>query len=92
MDFLEKQFVLDLNNKIIMECAFKPDKKYCQYFNCEYVNYSDYVVGGVCEVTETAINRYLREGYRKYKGLDLKTEVKSIKNIVKGIWNKELKV
>lgn len=74
-----------------MECAFKPDKKYCQYFNIEYLPYSDYVAGGVCEVTDAAIGRYLREGYRKYKGLDLKTEVKSIKSIIKGVWNQELK-
>ncbi|CAD8209304.1 unnamed protein product [Paramecium pentaurelia] len=91
MDFLEKQFLFDLDNKLIMECAFKPEKKYCQYFNIEYLPYSDYVAGGVCEVTDAAVGRYLREGYRKYKGLDLKTEVKSIKSIIKGVWNQELK-
>ncbi|CAD8101036.1 unnamed protein product [Paramecium primaurelia] len=74
-----------------MECAFKPDKKYCQYFNIEHLSYSDYVAGGVCEVTDAAIGRYLREGYRKYKGLDFKTEVKQVKSIIKGVWNQELK-
>ncbi|CAD8122412.1 unnamed protein product [Paramecium sonneborni] len=91
MDFLEKQFLFDLDNKWVMECAFKPEKKYCQYFNIEYLPYSDYVAGGVLEVTDSAIGRYLREGYRKYKGLDFKTEVKSIKSIIKGVWNQELK-
>ncbi|CAD8185390.1 unnamed protein product [Paramecium octaurelia] len=91
MDFLEKQFLFDLNNKWVMECAFKPDKKYCQYFNIEHLPYSDFVAGGVCEVTDAAIGRYLREGYRKYKGLDLKSEVKSVKSIIKGVWNQELK-
>ncbi|CAD8101040.1 unnamed protein product [Paramecium primaurelia] len=91
MDFLEKQFLFDLNNKWVMECAFKPDKKYCQYFNIEHLSYSDYVAGGVCEVTDAAIGRYLREGYRKYKGLDFKTEVKQVKSIIKGVWNQELK-
>ncbi|CAD8111875.1 unnamed protein product [Paramecium sonneborni] len=91
MDFLEKQFLFDLDNKWVMECAFKPEKKYCQYFNIEYLPYSDYVAGGVFEVTDQAIGRYLREGYRKYKGLDFKTEVKSIKSVIKGVWNQELK-
>ncbi|CAD8206402.1 unnamed protein product [Paramecium octaurelia] len=92
LNYLEKQFIIDLKNKIILETTFNPDKKYCQYFEVEYVNQLDYLCGAICDVTDTAILRYQKEGFRKYKGLDLKNDVKQVKHKIKGIWINEIKV
>lgn len=29
MNYLEKQFLIDIKNKIILELTFNPEKKYC---------------------------------------------------------------
>ncbi|CAK89100.1 unnamed protein product (macronuclear) [Paramecium tetraurelia] len=92
MNYLEKQFIIDLKNKIIAEITFNPDKKYCQFFDVEYVNQLDYLCGAICDVTDAAILKYHKEGYRKYKGLDLKSDIKQIRHKIKGIWVNEIKI
>ncbi|CAD8157336.1 unnamed protein product [Paramecium octaurelia] len=92
MNYLEKQFIIDLKNKIIAEVTFNPDKKYCQFFDVEYLNQLDYLCGAICDVTDAAIQKYHKEGYRKYKGLDLKSDIKQIRHKIKGIWVNEIKI
>ncbi|CAD8085572.1 unnamed protein product [Paramecium primaurelia] len=92
MNYLEKQFIIDIKNKIIAEFTFNPDKKYCQFFDIEYLNQLDYLCGAICDVTDAAIQKYHKEGYRKYKGLDLKQDIKQIRHKIKGIWVNEIKI
>ncbi|CAD8176370.1 unnamed protein product [Paramecium pentaurelia] len=92
MNYLEKQFIIDIKNKIIGEVTFNPDKKYCQYFDIEYLNQQDYLCGAICDVTDVAIQKYHKDGYRKYKGLDLKQDIKQIRHKIKGIWVNEIKI
>ncbi|CAD8094503.1 unnamed protein product [Paramecium sonneborni] len=92
MNYLEKQFIIDIKNKIITEVTFNPDKKYCQFFDIEYQNQLDYLCGAICDVTDAAIQKFHKEGYRKYKGLDLKQDIKNIKHKIKGIWVNEIKI
>lgn len=92
LNYLERHLVLDLQNRIFVELVFNPDKKYCQYFNAEYVGTQDYIAGGVCDVTDSAVARYNKEGYRKYKGMDLKNDVKQVRHTIKGAWTQEVKV
>ncbi|CAD8120528.1 unnamed protein product [Paramecium sonneborni] len=92
LNYLEKQFIIDFKNKIILETTFNPEKKYCQFFDVEYINQLDYLCGAICDVSDSAILRYQKEGYRKYKGLDLKQDIKQVRHKIKGIWINEVKV
>jgi hypothetical protein len=50
----------------VAEASFNPDKKFCQLLKKKQSNMADYVLGGIYEVTEGAIERYNRETFRKY--------------------------
>jgi len=49
-------------------------------------------LGAYLEVSDAAIERYQREGFKKYQGLDFKSEIKNVFHLVEGNWTKSIAV
>ncbi len=78
--------------KLVAEICFNPDKKYCQNLKKKPSTQQDYVLGAYLEVSDAAIERYQREGFKKYQGLDFKSEIKNVFHLVEGNWTKSIAV
>jgi hypothetical protein len=49
-------------------------------------------LGGIYDLTDAAVERFQKETFRKYQGLEFKTDVRNITNVIEGNWTKSIYV
>lgn len=88
---VENQVFYNIYYKIVAELVHQPDKKYCASMNIKHISMGDYLCGGIFKVTEAAVSRFLKDGYKKYQGLE-KNEIREVLHKVEGRWTKDVQV
>lgn len=59
--------------------------------NIKHSTLGDYMCGGIFKVSEAAASRFVKDGHKKYQGLD-KTEIREVLHKIEGRWTKDVLV
>ena len=63
----------------------------CNTLGIPHQPIGDYLVGGIFKVTPQGIARYIKDGYKKYNGLE-KNDAKELLHKISGRWTKDIAV
>ncbi|CAD8184504.1 unnamed protein product [Paramecium pentaurelia] len=79
-----RSYTIDLENNLIADMAFNPGSK--NVFNKKDL-LQDQFIGYLYKVKPGVLNKYKKEGYAKYTGIDFDKDVEQRYFSINGVWN-----